>query len=188
MTSRGVARARAWLGFVVAVVLLLATQDAAFRTSAFLRARGMLAWSLLFSFAAVATASLYCLVFGCRIRRPAPYLRAAAVLAVAAVAVAAWRTEPADRFHFVEYGLLFAIALRAVTVDVATTSAYAIASLVTAAVGVLDETLQGMSTVRHFDANDVLLDVASAATAALVALALFGREPALVRRAVPPPA
>lgn len=179
MNDRVAEHLRAWFWFVAMVVFIATTLALAFDVSSFLRARGFLWPTVRSLFALAGAAFAYLLVFGAGLRSPGPYLRAAPLLALYLYAMVEMRKSPAERFHFLEYGVLYVLALRAVAIEVRTPLAYAIAVAPAALAGWFDEVLQGHTPNRHFDWGDVRMNVVAVVIAAAVCCALFGRRPEL---------
>lgn len=174
-------RTLAWLLFLVGVAFIIATLEPAYRLSSFLRARGFLALTVGWLSTAIALLLLHLLVSGARITRLRVYLRSLPALVAFLAAAALLTASPAERFHFIEYGVLYLLALQAVSLDRNDLLAYPLALLPTVAAGVFDEFMQELSTVRHFDIADIRLNAVSALLAALLFASLFGQKPRLAR-------
>lgn len=179
--DRGSARFHAWMVFVAMVIFIATTLGLAFDVSSFLRARGYLWPTVQSMFAIAGSCFVYLLVFGAGLNRPLPYLRAVLPLGLYLYAMLEMRKSPAERFHFLEYGVLYVLALRAISIDLPNPLAYALAILPTGLAGWFDEYLQGMTPKRYFDWGDVRMNFAAVALAALVCFSLFGRDPRLSR-------
>lgn len=177
MTDAARARGRAWLLFVVGVIFIALTLDIAFEISLFLRSRGYLWQTIQMLFAASGAALAYLLVFGAGIRSPWVYVRTAPVFAAFLYAMIQTRSSPSERFHFLEYGILFLLALRAAALDLRGAWPYVVALVVTSLAGWFDEWVQGMSPVRYYDVEDIKMNALAAAMAGLVCFALFGLRP-----------
>ncbi len=93
-----------------------------------------------------------------------------AILALLLLIAALNLAEPKDRLHFLEYGLLFVLVLRALKAKTTGFYAYALAIILTAAAGVVDETLQSLYPKGVFDLSDLLNNVFAAYLAAGAAL------------------
>lgn len=184
-------RAAAWLAFLGAVAIVLTTLDLAYEISLYLRARGLMMNTVVAAAAVVGTVFFYAVTVGAGVRRLTPFLRASLPLAIFLYAMFTMRKSPAERFHFVEYGGLALLALRAIAVDVRTVIAYPIAIVVAGAAGWLDEWLQGRSAVRYFDEVDLYVNLVAVVLAVIIAATLFGRDvgrarfPHLAARRVP---
>lgn len=180
-------RLGSWAAFVAGVAFIVLTLDLAYEVSLFLRSRGYQWETVKLLFAGASAVLLYLLVFGAGLRRPGPYLRALPALVAFGYAMTTIPGSPAERFHFLEYGVLYVLALRAVVLDVRGAWAYPLAWLPVVLAGWLDETLQGMSPVRYYDVEDIQMNALAAALAALVCASLFGRAAAAARFAHLPP-
>ena len=181
MGDRARERISSWLLFAAAFGFIVATLELAFEASSFLMSRGYL-WTTIKTLFGVAFVSFaYLLIVGARIRTLRPYLHSLPAFAAFAYAVPELRDSPAERFHFIEYGALYLIALRAIAVDVRGLAAYPLAVLVTAAAGYADESMQGMSDYRYFDWDDVKMNAYAALFAAWICISLFGRDPGRAR-------
>lgn len=177
-------RLTAWMLFLLGAALIMSTLDLAYETSLYLQARGYL-WSTVQLLFGLSLAVLcYLVVFSLRLRSPLAYARSLAALAALAAAMVLLRDSPAERFHFVEYGLLYLLALCAVVVDRPGWPAYLLALLPTGLAGWLDEWLQTLSPVRYFDPLDIWINLLAAALAAVVAAALFSGAPERLRPTV----
>ena len=83
----------------------------------------------------------------------------------------------AEAFHLVEYGLLGAVANRAMACHFRGWRAFVAAAAVTSVVGVLEEVVQWFTPGRHWDLKDVGLNVAGGVLAQVwIALSLWGRR------------
>jgi hypothetical protein len=181
-------RLRAYGAFLLAVAFIAATLDLAFELSSFLRARGFLWTTVQALFVVAGSVFAYLLWFGAGIRSPLTYLRAAPVIVLFGYAMVTTRTSPGERFHFLEYGLVYILALRAVAIDVRGLAAYPCAVALTAIAGWFDEHMQAFSPQRYFDWGDIRMNALAASLAALICFALFGRDPSLARFPHLPPA
>lgn len=181
MSEAAAARLRAWSAFALAFAFVISTLDLAFEISLFLRARGFL-WSTVKILLATATASLvYLLVYGAGITDWRRYARALPALALFVAAMVWVRRSPSERFHFIEYGALYLLALRALSIDFAALEAYALAFVATTCAGWVDELMQGLSPQRYFDVGDIRMNAVAALCAALLFASLFGRDVAASR-------
>ncbi len=187
MTDAARSRLRAWTFLAVAFCFVLSSLSLAFDVSAFLRARGYLGSTVSLALGAAVVVLSYLLVFGCGLRSPEPYVRAAPFVAASIAFLAVYRRDPPERFHFLEYGALYVVALHAVTIDVRGPGAYAIAWGITVLLGFADESVQRFTVTRHFDWRDVAMNAAAATSAAAIAAALFARAPERVRSALVAP-
>ncbi len=89
---------------------------------------------------------------------------------------------PADRIHFVEYGLLAYLAYRPFRIDFSNTKAYIFGFLVATGFGVLDEGIQYLLPNRVFEMRDVVTNAAACVLGLLVVAVL--RKPASSKGAV----
>jgi hypothetical protein len=106
-----------------------------------------------------------------RLRRPSSLLAALAVAGVYGVVL--WPMEsPEERVHFLEYGLVGVLAFFALPLGWADGKRAAVAALVTAAAGWVDEGIQALLPSRYYDLRDVGFN-ALAGALALVALWAF---------------
>ncbi len=181
MSERAAERLRSWLLFLFGAACIIATLDVAFETSLFLRARGCLWRTVEILFAATAAVVTYLLVVRACVASVLIYLRSLPALAFFVYAMIRMRSAPSERFHFVEYGVLYLLALRATVVDVRNLLAYFVALVATALAGWIDECAQGLSAVRYFDVEDIKMNVVAAFLAGLVFFSLFGARPARAR-------
>ena len=95
-----------------------------------------------------------------RIRRPSSYL----ILGMTCLAYIAGLkifTIPAEKIHFLEYGLLAFLIFRAVSFDWAEGRAYGPALIMTAVIGWGDEGLQSITPGRYYQTMDVVLNALS---------------------------
>lgn len=168
MSPRAQERLRRWGLFAAAVVFVASTLDLAFELSLFLQSRGYLWKTVRTLFLASVAVTGYVLWFDLRIRSPGRLAAILAALAVFAGAMVTTRDRPAERFHFLEYGLIALLAWRAARLDFAPKAAVPLAFGAAAAAGLFDEWLQGLSAVRYFDWRDVRTN----ALAALLAVAI----------------
>ncbi|MBK6940384.1 MAG: VanZ family protein [Planctomycetes bacterium] len=169
-------RASAWLAFLGSVAIVLTTLDLAYEVSLYLRARGLMMNTVIVAAVLVGSTFFYAVTVGAGVRRISPFLRASLPLAIFLYAMFTMRKSPAERFHFVEYGGLALLALRAIAVDVRSVVAYPIAIVVAGAAGWLDEWLQGRSAVRYFDEVDLYVNLVAVVLAVIIAATLFGRD------------
>lgn len=182
MSERGRERLAAWGLFLAGFGFILATLDLAYAVSSFLRPRGFMWPTVMLLSSCAGAAVAYLLYFGAGLRTLRPWLSAAPLLAVYLVAMVKMRSAPAERFHFVEYGLLHLLALRAAAVDLRGAAAYAVAAAATACASVLDEVAQGYATAtRRFDREDVRMNLVAVILSGFVFAALFGRDIARAR-------
>ncbi len=177
MSGKGRDRLRAWLLFLAGVAFIALTLDVAYEVSLFLRSRGYLWQTIQVLFAASSVVLLYLLVFGAGLRSPWVYARTAPFLVLFVLAMLRTRSSPSERFHFLEYGILFLLALRAAAIDLRGAWSYPVALVATGLAGWFDEWQQGLSPVRYYDVEDIEMNVLAAALAGLVCLALFGLRP-----------
>ncbi len=177
MSPTAIDRVRAWSLFVLFLAFIILTLDTAYEVSLFLRSRGYLWQTVKLLFAVAAAAMLYLLVVGARVTSPWVYLRTTPAFVAFAFAMIHVRSSPSERFHFLEYGVLYLLSLRALTIDVRGTWPYLLALVVTSLAGWFDEYVQGLSPVRYYDVDDIRMNVLAAALAGLVCFALFGAAP-----------
>lgn len=88
------------------------------------------------------------------------------------------RRNPEEAVHFVQYGFLAILVYRALTHRIADKGIYIAALLITAAIGIVDETLQWLTPNRVWGLSDIWINTV-AATLALAALAM-GLQPGIV--------
>src|SRR5690606_1800101 len=96
------------------------------------------------------------------------YARTAPALLAFCYAMVETRSSPSERFHFLEYGVLFLLALRAAAVDTRGLVPYVVAFVATTGAGWFDEWLQGQSPVRYYDVDDIRMNALAAALAGVV--------------------
>lgn len=115
---------------------------------------------------------------------------AAGALALATV-VAAWIVglsspdlTPAEKTHFVTYGFLAWVVVRALDLEGDSPRRYLLAALIVGLIGWGDEGIQYLLPRRHFEWKDVGLNLVAAVLALLAVAALRGE----LRRDGPPPA
>ena len=167
----------AWLLFAALGAVILLTLDLAYEVSLYLQTRGFL-WptvALLSCLAVVVT--LYLTATSGMVKHPLAYARAVIPLMLLVTAVMTLRSSPAERFHFLEYGLLYLLALRAVLLDIPGPLAYVVALAPSGLMGWLDEWIQSLSAVRYFDPLDIWTNALAAALTGLVSLSLLGLRP-----------
>lgn len=152
---------------------IFSTLSVARVASDWLRAHGVLRFTVAGVFAAATGALLVGLLRQERFRRwrLVPVLLA---IAAAAAVVAIPSDTPEERLHLVEYGVVALLAELASPERWSAGRRFAVAFLVTLGVGWCDELVQGLLPTRHYDLHDVLLNAASGL------LALLGRQ-ALVK-------
>jgi hypothetical protein len=117
-------------------------------------------------------------------RRRAPWPRpTAARMATLVVVALAWgwglstaELTPAEKTHFVTYGVLAWFVLRAVEVDRGGPASYLIAALVVGVLGWGEEVIQYYMPRRHFEWKDVGLNLVSGVLALAAIHALRGPE------------
>lgn len=181
MTDAAKDRLRAWALFFGGIAFIVLTLDVAYEVSLFLRSRGYLWQTIKILFSVSGAALVYLLVVGAHIRSWWVYARTAPVFAAFIYAMIEVRSSPSERFHFLEYGILYLLALRALALDLRATASYLIALAATVGAGWFDEWQQGMSPVRYYDPEDIEMNALAATLAMLVCLSLFGREPSRAR-------
>jgi len=174
-------RQRSWAWFFAMVAFIILTLELMSEISLFLRVRGYQQNSVTLALVSAVLGVAYFMVVGARIRNPLVYLRAALPVAAFVVVMVTFRTNPQERFHFVEYGVLYLLALRAIVLDVRGLSAYLLAAAATILAGWFDEYAQDFVETRYFDWADVRMNALAAGMAALVYLSFFGRRPELAR-------
>lgn len=120
---------------------------------------------------------------------PAGVLRIVAVPALAAVWMAGMDVT-AEAFHLIEYGLLGVLAYRASACHLGGVKAYAVAAVLTASAGVVDEFVQWLTPGRFGGLRDVGLNAAAGVLAQIwIATGIKRRDPppTLPEPAVRPP-
>lgn len=174
-------RMTAWAAFGIGVLTIVSTLDLAFEASSFLMARGYMWQTVKTLFLATSLILGYLLVVGAGIRSARIYLRTTPALAAFAWAMISLRSSPSERFHFIEYGLLYLLALRAVCIDRNGVAAYLLAVVATVLASAFDELAQGASAYRTGDWSDLRMNACAVLLAACVTLGLFGRDAARCR-------
>lgn len=153
-------KTRDWLIAFGYVALIYATLEVARLPLAFLRSHGWLRYSLAFSFTLISVG-----IFAIFIRRHGfSPKRILCLLGIGAAYFFAARTAktPEEQVHFVEYGLVGILFLRALTHHIQNLHArYLSAWTMGFAAGWIDELLQGLLPHRHYDINDVRLNAIS---------------------------
>jgi len=81
---------------------------------------------------------------------------------------------PAEKTHFLTYGLLAWVVVRALDLETSSRWRYVAAALIVGALGWIDEGIQYLLPRRHFEWKDVWLNVVSGAAILLVIAALRG--------------
>jgi VanZ family protein len=81
---------------------------------------------------------------------------------------------PAEKTHFITYGALAWVVLRALDIETSAGWRYPLAALIVGGLGGLDEGIQYVLPRRHFEWKDVVLNLVSGAVALLVVAALRG--------------
>lgn len=94
------------------------------------------------------------------IRKKSTYLSLFCIIGVYTFASLQMRL-PEERIHFVEYGILSFLILRALILDYEEIPAYLIAFLLTSLFGLGDEGIQHILPNRYYQHKDVLLNAAS---------------------------
>ncbi len=181
MTDRTRTRLTSWLMFFAMVASIESTLVLAFNISSFLRARGFLWPTVKCLFVGAAFTFSYLLAFGARLVSLRVLVRTLPAIACYVYAMVEMRKSPAERFHFLEYGILYLLALRAISIDVPNPNAYLLAWVPPTLSGYLDECLQGLTPQRYFDWGDVRMNAVAAAFSAFICFSLFGRYPQLSR-------
>lgn len=98
-------------------------------------------------------------------RESIPVGNAAWLIAIAAVFLYwAWhlRRNPEEALHFIQYGLFSLLVYRALTHRIRDPSIYAVAVLICAVTGTVDEMVQWMTPRRYFDYRDIWINGGSA--------------------------
>lgn len=83
---------------------------------------------------------------------------------------------PADRIHFVEYGLLAYLLYRSFRIDFSNAKAYIFGFFVATGFGFLDECIQYLLPNRVFEMRDVITNAAASALGLLVVAVLVKPE------------
>lgn len=118
------------------------------------------------AFGLVAALSYVVLAFGCLaviFRRPSGRARVTAGLALGLVILAlavclSVIESPEERIHFIEFGLLGGLALRAFEHHLSGGWASAAATVYAVGVGVMDELYQGILPGRFYDIRDIVMN------------------------------
>ncbi len=151
---------KSWLIAVTYVISIYATLEIVPAPLAYLRAHNILRLSITALF-------LSCLayiftVMHSRTRNVWRHVGLALLAVLYAWAVALVK-RPEEKIHFIQYGLVGALFVRAARHHIKRPLlAYAVALLIASAAGWFDETLQGWLPNRHYDVSDIALDVGSA--------------------------
>ncbi len=93
-------------------------------------------------------------------------------------ALAAFTLTAAERLHFLYYGLLGYLALRALAIDLPRRQAWYASVALAAAVGLGDELIQGVLSNRFFEWKDVLINALAGVLAVAACALLRVAEPA----------
>ena len=152
---------RDWVIVLAYVGFIYATLGVAPLPLAYLRAHGFLRYTLAALFRLCWSA-----ILGLLASRSRDVWRFIAMVAISSVyaVVARHLTTPEEQLHFVQYGLvgiLFVRAVRPVIRD--EKRSYAVALLLATLAGALDEAIQGYLPNRHFDVSDIGLNAVSSA-------------------------
>lgn len=153
-----------WVLFALGTIAILAFVPVAFPLQKLLRERvgeEGLRWGMA---GLVAAAAVAVAVFMARRRRELSPAFVARALVVPAVTVA-WMVQQgvvAEAFHLVEYGLLGAVAFRALSCHLRDASVYLAAAVLTALVGTCEEFVQWLTPGRVWGLRDVGLNAAGA--------------------------
>lgn len=154
---------RAWIWTVLYTAALLATVP--YIRPVANAIRGTLGGPAFYLVAGLCYVGLGLGLLGAIFRRPASRPRMTACLALALVmlslAVAlALIDSPEERIHFIEYGLLGGLAVRAFAHRLRGVALYAATSLFGLAIGTLDELYQGILPDRFYDVRDIMMNAA----------------------------
>jgi len=95
-------------------------------------------------------------------------------LVVWGVGLTSSNMTPAEKTHFLTYGLLAWVVLWALDLETSSRWRYVAAALIVGALGWIDEGIQYVLPRRHFEWKDVWLNLASGAAILLVIAALRG--------------
>lgn len=102
------------------------------------------------------------------IRKISNYAAFGILAALYVTAAYEWAGSPAERLHFVEYGVLTILVFRALQGDIRGWPSYGLTVLLVGIFGVLDECIQKFIPSRVFDPKDMLTNFMSGLLAALV--------------------
>jgi len=134
-------------------------------------------WS---DYAAVVTMTVIALLVVRSQREQIRQLRSGGWVAIA-VAMAVWAggvtssdLTPAEKTHFLTYGFLAWVVLRALDLESSSSRRYLAAVLIVGALGWIDEGIQYLLPRRYFEWKDVWLNLVSGAAVVLVIAALRG--------------
>ncbi len=176
--------ARRWLAAVAYVTFIYVTLEWAPRPLAFLRSHNLLRLSLRFLFVAF-VATLFVSLIATKTRQAWRYV-AVVLVALAYEGVARRVPLPEERLHFLEYGLVGILFLRALRPHLTERwKALAGALALGALAGAIDEWMQGRLPNRHYDVHDIWLNVLSVSLG-LVVYSIFPKRRADLEAATPP--
>ena len=82
---------------------------------------------------------------------------------------------PAEKIHFIEYGFLAHLVIKAICLDVQKPIAYGYALLLISIIGWIDEGIQNILPNRYYSINDVILNCISGALVLLLVF-IYKRE------------
>ncbi len=167
--------ARSWILVALYAASIFATLSLVRPLVTALRERGVLGLWVTIAFGAAITVAIYALARGPLPRRARPYL-----LLVLVVLAWAWLfmslTLPEERIHILQYGLLAILVRRALAWHTSEARQYLGALLITAALGLGDELVQGILPTRVYDTRDVAINAVSATLALVASFALRERS------------
>ena len=157
-----------WAAALVYVAAIYSTLGVAPRPLAVLRAHNCLRLTLAVIFTLCTLGVLNIIRF--RTRKLVRYLFLLPLLG-AYVALTRFVQTPEEQVHFLQYGLVGILFLRAVRRHVpSTVGAYAAALTIASIVGWGDEILQGHVAGRHYDVRDIQLNIISSLLGLMVFL------------------
>jgi len=103
-----------------------------------------------------------------KVRRPSTYLLLIMTVAAYAYGLSVIQV-PEEKIHFIEYGVLSCLILRALKADYQSRLAYFMAFTLTAILGWIDEGIQFLLPNRYYQIDDVMLNMVSGLLGLLLA-------------------
>lgn len=136
---------------------------------------GRIRVGVLLLIAALFVAAFCWLVWGARLRRPAPYLQLAGLAAAYGVILRTLSGIPVERIHLLEYGAVGLLAFRALRHRLTGRDQVILATLITLNVGLGDEIIQGLVGSRYYDTKDVMINLLAGLLGVLTAKVVAGK-------------